>query len=62
MSDKANPYSGAIKKLDPGSVKYDEMRNGGGGVNGKGDWTRPVQKEVFDKNFDKIDWSKKDGG
>lgn len=28
------------------------------GGNGKGCWYREVNKEKFDKNYDKIDWSK----
>lgn len=25
----------------------------------KGDWNRPVKKETFDSNWDKIDWGQK---
>jgi hypothetical protein len=25
---------------------------------GKGDKPRPIKKQIFDKNFDEIDWSK----
>lgn len=28
--------------------------------NGKGDTPRPIAKEQYDKNFDMIDWTKKE--
>jgi len=54
---KANPYSGAFTKDDPQKTQYWDNRKGEG-ANGKGDWKRPTKKEKFDKNFDKIDWTK----
>lgn len=57
-SGKANPWSGAIKKMDPEKAKWQNAKYEEGGQNGKGSGRRPENMEEIRRNWDSIDWNK----
>jgi hypothetical protein len=53
-SGKANPWSGAIKKMDPEKAKWQNAKYEEGGFNGKGDSPRSIFSPEFKEGFDRI--------